>query len=60
LVELPAGRYELRVDGDLLKDRSAAEIRSLLSQWQVRDELCRAEGLPVILTEQGVRLVSGN
>jgi hypothetical protein len=58
VIEHRGMRYELQVDDDLLNDRSGDDVRTLLSQWAVRDELCRAEGLPVILTERGVRLAS--
>ena len=52
--------YELQVDTDFLSGASEEEVRRSLDHWRVRDELCRAEGLAVILTERGVRLVSSN
>jgi hypothetical protein len=59
-VEQAGRRYEVQVDRDFLDQHSARDIGGLLAQWKLRDELCRAEGLPVILTARGVRLVSGN
>jgi hypothetical protein len=59
-VEKDDRHYELQVDKDFLSVCSPDDVRNKLQQWSVGDELCRAEGLPVILTERGVRLVSSN
>jgi hypothetical protein len=59
-VEKDEREYELQVDGNVLDGYSAEELPARLEQWNVREELCRAEGLPVVLTERGVRLVSSN
>jgi hypothetical protein len=52
--------YELQVDRDFLDRFSLEELRDALQRWRVADEVRRAEGLPIILTERGVRLVSSN
>jgi hypothetical protein len=59
-IEKDHRQYELQIDHGFLSECSPEELRNRLQQWSVRDELCRAEGLPVILTERGVRLVSSN
>lgn len=64
-----AVKYVLRQGGqewpvsvmeEFLERHEAAEITRLLREWNVADELRRAEGLEFVLTSQGVRLESAN
>ena len=44
--------YTLRVDDDISPDAT--------ERWDIAAELCRAEGLELVLTQAGIRLASSN
>lgn len=52
--------YTVRIDPDFLTAYPGEEALNRISQWNVADELCRAEGLHFILTPAGLRLASSN
>ena len=59
-IESGALSYCLEVDHAFLASHTADDLPRVLDRLHVRDELCRAEGMPLILTNRGVRLVSSN
>lgn len=52
--------YTLEFDPDFIREHSAAEIRRLLEHWDAAEELRRAEGMRLVVTNRGVRLDSSN
>ncbi|HET8546909.1 MAG TPA: hypothetical protein VFL57_02855 [Bryobacteraceae bacterium] len=59
-IEKDGRHYQLQIDADVLDRYSAEQLPARLDEWKLTEELCRAEGLPVVLTERGVRLASSN
>lgn len=53
-------RYDLTVVREFLAVHENSDIRGLLNRWNVADELRRAEGLPLVMSEEGVKLASSN
>ena len=53
-------RYEIDIHPDFLARHATAEIEPLLAKWNLREELIRAEGMPMVLTDAGIRLTSSN
>jgi len=52
--------FALTVVRDFLDQYDAAQIGELLRHWNLADELRRADGLPMVVSEEGVRLASSN
>ena len=59
-IEAHSRTYYLEIDRDFLDSHAADELPRVLDSVRLHDELCRAEGMPMILTQRGVRLVSSN
>ena len=59
-IELQYGslRYSLSIAPDA--EASGADPEAYLKALKLRDELCRAEGLPLLLSAHGIRLRSAN
>ena len=53
-------QFALTVVRDFLVQYDAGQIRERLHQWNLADELRRADGLPMVVSEEGVRLASSN
>ena len=59
-VTVGRSRYVLTVVREFLASHDATDIRGLLGRWKVGEELRRADGLPMVVSEEGLRLASGN
>jgi hypothetical protein len=53
-------QYDLTIVKDFLAAHEAGDIRGILGRWNVAGELRRADGLPMVVSEEGVRLASSN
>ena len=52
--------YTLQIDPDFLSAHPGDDAMTMIRQWNVPAELCRAEGLHFMLTPAGLRLASSN
>ena len=55
-----ASQFNVTVVRDFLDAHDAGRIRELLEGWDLGEELRRADGLPLVVSEEGVRLASSN
>lgn len=57
-IEKDGNTYSLKVLEEVVNENY--DLTSLLSSSNLKDELCRAEGLPLLVTSNGIRLSSSN
>ena len=55
-----SSRFALTVVRDFLEAHDVDGIKELLTRWNLAEELRRADGLPMVMSEEGVRLASSN
>ncbi len=59
-VRLNVGDMPLRISAEFLEAVEPAEVASVLDWLDLAGELRRAQGLPMVLTQHGVKLESSN
>jgi hypothetical protein len=59
-VNAGSSEYAVTVVREFLESHNAADIQRLLTEWNVAGELRRLDGLPMVISEEGVRLASSN
>lgn len=59
-VSAGSGEYSIRVEADFAQSMPPEQVNGALDRWRLASELCRAEGMPLVLTSAGIRLASSN
>ena len=59
-VKTGTSEFDVTVVRDFLEAHDASDIGRLMHAWNVAQELRRTEGLPLVISEEGVRLASSN
>lgn len=57
-IEKDGNTYSLKVLDEVVNEDF--DLSGLLNSSNLKDELCRAEGLPLVITGNGIRLSSSN